>query len=440
MFTIVLVLLILAAFVSMAKGKLEQEVAMPLAALATLVLVGLHDVLAGGDDAETALIEGFSQFARIAVLFTAVAVPAHLLQRAGALNWLAMLVGEWLGRLIIRFKAAPFVVVPAVCLFLTFAMAALFHNTTSILVCAYITVLVCKSYQLRPLPVLIASLVASNLGGFSTRWGDTPNIVEAVEWQLHHKDFFLEIMPVNIGLVAILAAVVSFLLWWGTPSISADSDQFETVKAFVSFRSARRTDGIDRRLFLIGFTGLAVAVVGPMIYPNSEIAISSLGILFCVLAERSSHRKDTLLALKIETYVTLCAIFVLGRILAHSQIGVGNQIKVWLESSGMSVWSIATASYLGTLLTEAASWATAVSPIIQASDPTHVAAWALGAGVCSGSSSLVTAATAGIILTRETKDNGPEARVTFASYLLFGLTFSLVMLAYYIIVLSIIWH
>lgn len=438
MFTLLLVLAILVSFVCMTKGRLAQEVAMPLAALAALVLLGSNDLLTGEHDAEAALTAGFAQFSRIAVLFTAVAVPAHILQRAGALNWLAMLVGEWLGIIIVRIKIAPFAVVPATCLFLTYVMAALFHNTTSILVCAYVTVLICKSYRLRPLPVLIASLVASNLGGFSTRWGDTPNIVEAAAWQLQHKDFFLEIMPLNIGLLAILSAAVSLLFWRRTRNTS-DNDQFETVQALVGFRSARRSERIDRWLLFVGLTGLSIAVVGPMLLQASEIAISSAGILFCVLAERSDHRKETLLALRIETYVTLCAIFILAQVLAHSHIGLGGQIKSWLEHSGMSVWSIATASYLGTLLTEAASWATAVSPIIQASAPTHAAAWALGAGVCAGSSSLVTAATAGIILTRETRDNSDDARVTFGSYLLFGLTFSLVMLGYYIIVLSIVW-
>lgn len=439
MFTVLLLLVILVAFIAMTKGKLEQEVAMPLAALAALGLAGIHDVRASGHDAETALTEGFAQFARIAVLFTAVAVPSHMLQRAGALNWVAMLVGEGLGRLIVRFKTAPFVVVPAVCLFMTYVMAALLHNTTSILVCAYVAVLICKSYQLKPLPVLIGSLVASNLGGFSTAWGDTPNIVEAVTFQLSHRDFFFEIMPINLGLVAILAAVVSFLLSWRIRS-RPEGNQFETLEALVSFRTARRNGRIDRRLMLIGLFGLGTAIIGPMIYPKSEIALSSAGIIFCVLAERREHRKDTLLALRIETYATLCAIFILGRVLAHSQIGVGSQLQGWLQASGMSVWSIATASYLGTLLTEAASWATAVSPIIQASAPTHVAAWALGAGVCAGSSSLVTAATAGIILTRETRDNGADSRVTFGSYLIFGLAFSFVMLVYYIIVLSIIWR
>lgn len=439
MLTLILLFTILAAFVCMTKGKLQQEVAMPLAALVGLALVGVQDAKAGSAEVDLVLREAFSEFSRIAVIFTAVAVPAHILQRAGALNWLAMLIGEWLGLVIRRLKVGPFTVVPAACLLASYCMAALFHNTTSILVCACVIVLICQSYGLRPLPVLLGSLVASNLGGFSTRWGDTPNITQAHIWQLHHSDFIWEILPINIGLMLILSATVSLLIWRRKQHTPTKSDNFDVVHALVAFRSARRTNPIDRRLLCIGLLGLAIAIIGPMIYPSKELAICALGISLCVLLERSDHRRETLLALRIETYATLCAIFILAQVLAHSQIGVGEHLKSGLAMSGMSVWSIATASYLGTLFTEAASWATAVSPIVYASAPTHDAAWALGAGICAGSSSLVTAATAGIILTRETEQNGEDARVTFGAYLGFGLCFSLVMLAYYIIVLSIVW-
>ena len=115
-------------------------------------------------------------------------------------------------------------------------------------------------------------------------------------------------------------------------------------------------------------------------------------------------------------------------------------VKHWLESSGMSVWSIAIASYIGTLFTEAASWASAAAPIVYASAPSHTAAWALGAGICAGSSSLLTAATAGILLTRESKSLDQNERVTFGSYVLFGLVMSMIMLIYYIGILTLLAH
>jgi hypothetical protein len=143
--------------------------------------------------------------------------------------------------------------------------------------------------------------------------------------------------------------------------------------------------------------------------------------------------------LGIETYATLASIFVLAQVLANSSIGVGPLIQSWLIKSGMSVWAIASASYLGTLLTEAASWASAATPLIHSQSPTHLAAWALGSGIFAGSSSLVTAASAGIILTQETKNNPRESRITFGSYVVFGLTFSLFILGYYIAVLSLLY-
>ncbi len=428
--TVLLLLSILVAFACMTRGWLRQEVAMPAVTLWALVLAGPHD-------AELAMRQGFAEFARIALLFTAVVVPTHMLQRAGALRWVGLLLGEGLGIGVDRWGVRPGLLVPGACLFLTYTMAALFHNTTAILVCTSIIVEICQSYQLRTLPVLSGALVASNLGGFSTKWGDTPNLTEAAIWGLQHQDFFLEILPINVGLMCLLSAGVSALLWRDNHT----TGQFSLTYARVGFRRARQAQAhsIDWRLLCIGSIGLAIAVVGPMIAPSHEFALSALAILFCCVAERATHRTETLLALGLDTYATLCAIFVLAQVLTHSSIGIGEVIQAGLEGSGRSVWAIAVASYLGTLFTEAASWATAVASIIHASDPTHAAAWALGAGICAGSSSLVTAASAGIILTRETQDYKEEARVTFGAYLPFGLGASLGMLAYYVVVLSILW-
>jgi hypothetical protein len=105
--------------------------------------------------------------------------------------------------------------------------------------------------------------------------------------------------------------------------------------------------------------------------------------------------------------------------------------------SGNNIFAITSISYLGTLLTEAASWASAAAPIVHAHNATHLGAWALGSGIFAGSSSLVTAASAGIILTQETKNFTEGHKINFGSYVVFGLSFSILMLIFYTIVLSI---
>jgi Na+/H+ antiporter NhaD/arsenite permease-like protein len=433
MLTGILISLILLTFTLMARGILKQEVAMPLLALAAIILAGQHDGF-------EALQEGAREFSRIALLFTAVAVPAHILQRSQLLDWLGMRIGELIGDIWARTKISIIILVPIFGLTMVYMMAALFHNTTSILVGSVILFVICKSYGLVGLPVLAGALVASNLGGFSTRWGDTPNIVEASQWGLTHYDFATEIMPINISSLMILITAVSAWLWYSMKKRALKTGTaFETAYAKVRFRSARRTMSLDRRLVIIGLSGLIIAIIGPLFFPEFELALSALAIIVSVLADYSDHRTDTLLALGLETYATLASIFVLAQVLAYSSIGIGAALQQWLTQSGMSVWAIASASYIGTLLTEAASWASAASPIVHSQAPTHVAAWALGSGIFAGSSSLVTAASAGIILAQETKSFPEDARINFGSYLLFGLIFSLLMLLYYITILTLLY-
>lgn len=430
MLTIILILLILLAFVLMTKRILKQEVAMPLLALAAILL-------AGNVQGIKALNNGFSEFSRIAILFTAVAVPAHILQRSKLLDLIGVWLGEIIGKIYIKTNINICFLVSAFSLLMVYIMAALFHNTTSILVSAVIIYVICKSYQLKALPVLCGALVSSNLGGFSTRWGDTPNIIEAGYWGLTHKDFLFEIMPINISALFILIAVVSLWLSRITNKGSAGmGGKFETTFAIVKFRNASREISLDCRLVLFGLLGLTIAIVGPIFFIKYELGFSSLAIIISVLGDYSEHRAKGLFALGIETYAVLVSIFVLSQVLSKSDIGIGIYILDFLMKSDMNIWAIVLTSYFGTLLTEAASWASATAPIIHAQASTHASAWALGSGIFAGSSSLITAASAGIILTNETKDNPEHSKITFGSYVFFGLLFSVSILVYYIIVLS----
>ena len=370
MLTLVLLLMILVGFALMSRGKLSQEVALPIIALGALVLAGAPDNL-------TALQGGFAEFSRILLIFTAVAVPAHLLQRGNVLRWVGLLLGEWIGIAVRSSRLPAWLLVPCVTLLLTWAMAAAFHNTTSILVCAQIIVVICRSYSLPVLPTLSGALVASNLGGFSTRWGDTPNIIEAGVWRLQHVDFFREIMPINLGLLLLVSIVAALWTRFKLAHMRASTD-FETALATVDFERARQQLVIDVRLFAVGLLGISMAVLAPMIFPARELAIAALVTLICVMLDRHDRRRESITALGLETYATLAGVFVLAHVLTHTSIGVGGYVQHWLEGSGMSVWAIASAAYFGTLFTEAASWASAAAPIVYASAPSHTAAWALG--------------------------------------------------------------
>jgi hypothetical protein len=196
------------------------------------------------------------------------------------------------------------------------------------------------------------------------------------------------------------------------------------------WKKAQADLAIDRFLLCLGVGLLGSFIILHVVFPSVAIAIGAATILLAVLLERKRERFNTLTSLGFEVYLTFAAIFILAGCVSNSWIGA--MLHQQLMAAKAAPWVIATTGYLGTTFTEAASWATAVSVPIHGLDSSHAAAWALGGGICAGSSSLVTAASAGIILAEEShRFNDPNHTITFRRYLAFGLPFSLFMLIFY---------
>ncbi|MEY2549896.1 MAG: hypothetical protein QOG12_40, partial [Verrucomicrobiota bacterium] len=204
----------------------------------------------------------------------------------------------------------------------------------------------------------------------------------------------------------------------------------QVAQTAADWKKAKSDLAIDTRLLTVGLTLLAFFILLHVLFPPLAITIGAATIVIAVLLERKSERYHSLTSLGFDVYLAFAAIFVLAGCVSHSWIGA--VLYQQLIAANAAPWVIATTGYFGTTFTEAASWATAVSHSIQQLDPSHAAAWALGGGICAGSSSLVTAASAGIILAEESQRfNDPEHAITFRRYLAFGLPFSLFMLIFY---------
>lgn len=427
--TIILIIIILAGFLLMTFRILDQEIAIPLVALMSIIL-------AGPEDGYKSLHNGFAEFSKVALLFTAVAIPAHMLESSNLFNLLGTKIGEFVGFLSLKFKLNTVLIISFISIFFTYILAALFHNTTSILVNSYIIYVISKQYQIPAAFILSGALIASNLGGFSTKWGDTPNIVESSIWKLQHADFFKEILPINVLLLLFLTIIV-FLITYFKYGKNYRIKKINLAHSMIRFRTEARFMSLDARLIFFGILSLLIAIIGSMIFPLYEIPLSALAIIIAIIGTQKNKRKHSLYALGIGTYFTLLSIFVLAQVFGRSKIGINNSVENLLKFNNHSIVPILILSYLGTLSTEAASWATAVSPIVYKIFPNHLGAWALGAGICAGSSSLITAASAGIILAHQTSNYEESSKVDFPTYLKIGLPFSLFMLLFYSIVLSI---
>jgi Na+/H+ antiporter NhaD/arsenite permease-like protein len=424
-----MLVLLFSAFFAMTRYEVPLPLAMTLVSLAFLVIQW--------GNASNVLREGFEHYADITVLFTAIAVPAHMIERSQGFKWVAAWLGHQLGKIRLRRPRLTTPLLVGVLLVVTYVTAALMHNVTSILIMTPVIIRLCASYHVPSRWILSAALIASNLGGFSTRWGDTPNIIESATWGLNAGDFMREVVPANLIVLAALIIVATFLTQRGISKQSRKAGKtqvpqytLQVAQTAADWKKAKADLAIDRRLLTIGIGLLIFVIVLQVVFINYAIAIGAITIVIAVLLERKKERYHTLTSLGFDVYLTFAAIFVLAGCVSHSWIGA--MLQEQLIAAQAAPWVIAVTGYFGTTFTEAASWATAVSNSIYQLDQSHAAAWALGGGICAGSSSLVTAASAGIILAEESQRfKDPEHAITFRRYLAFGLPFSLFMLMFY---------
>jgi Na+/H+ antiporter NhaD/arsenite permease-like protein len=419
--------LLFAAFFAMTRYEVPLPLAMSLVSCSFLVIQWTS--------APEILQNGFNHYANITILFTAVAIPAHMIERSQGFKWIAAWLGHQLGKIRLRHPRLTMPLLVAILLVTTYVTAGLMHNVTSILIMTPIIIRLCASYQIPSRWILSAALVASNLGGFSTRWGDTPNIIESATWGLQASDFMREVLPANLLVLAALVISATFLTQRGITSRAATAAKvpfytLQVAQTAADWKKAKSDLAIDGRLLTVGLVLLAFFILLHVIFPPLAITIGAATIVIAILLERKSERYHSLTSLGFDVYLAFAAIFVLAGCVSHSWIGA--VLYQQLIAAKAAPWVIAATGYFGTTFTEAASWATAVSQSIQQLDPSHAAAWALGGGICAGSSSLVTAASAGIILAEESQRfNDPEHAITFRRYLAFGLPFSLFMLIFY---------
>ncbi|GAB6180664.1 ArsB/NhaD family transporter [Desulfotomaculum defluvii] len=104
-------------------------------------------------------------------------------------------------------KGEPLAIMVALSL-ITAVLSALLDNVTTVLLIVPVTFSIARSLEINPMPILLAEILASNIGGTSTLIGDPPNIMIGSAVGLGFMDFVVNLLPV----VVVIMIVTIFLL------------------------------------------------------------------------------------------------------------------------------------------------------------------------------------------------------------------------------------
>ncbi|MBF0393710.1 MAG: sodium:proton antiporter [Alphaproteobacteria bacterium] len=275
----------------------------------------------------------------------------------------------------------------------TYAVSLAANSLATMVVLVPITLNLCRRVGLNPVPVIIAEIVAANLGGASTMIGDFPNMILASVGHLHFNDFIAGLMPVCLVLLA--ALLVFYEVRAGdwhpvSPAVAADVGPLDRAPG---------DDGLMRAGIMIAVATVSLLVLaGPLDLRPGPIAFLA-GLAALVVGRFSED--ELLHACGATDVLFFAALFVMvGGLLAA---GVLDTTVVWLESvtrghAGVRAVLLMWLAAATTLFIGAGSSAAVFAPMaasLQLAGDSAAAWWALSLGIMAGSSGALYGATAG---------------------------------------------
>jgi Na+/H+ antiporter NhaD/arsenite permease-like protein len=133
----------------------------------------------------------------VILLLAGMMILADIISRTGAFDWAAIR-----GARLVRGNGLGLLALLAI---LTAVASALLDNVTTVVIMVPITLTLCRSLDLDPVPFLLGEVFASNIGGTATIVGDPPNIIVASAADIGFLDFAANMVPVSaISLVALM--------------------------------------------------------------------------------------------------------------------------------------------------------------------------------------------------------------------------------------------
>ena len=251
--------------------------------------------------------------ATVLLVMSATQLSVHRILEAGAearmSSTLASLVSNKLFRRVPTAVLLPALFVPA-----TTILASLLHNVTAIIITVPLLIRIAKALSMDPRVALCAMLVASNLGGASTAFGDGPAIMQRQAWGFSPAVFAAAMVPRNAILLLILTLVAVGLTWWPVrKQVPNWEESYHRLKILGHIeRAGVHSGAADRRpaaysaLVLVSFIGLQ------FVLPTHGLELAALAMAILLFLTPEEDRPEALVVLGIEPIAVIASLFVVA--------------------------------------------------------------------------------------------------------------------------------
>lgn len=292
---------------------------------------------------------------------------------------------------------------------LAFVLSMFIDSITVILFLAAITITQSKLLQFDPIPVIIAEIFCSNLGGSSTMCGDPPNIIIGTALHYTFTDFLT-----NTGVVAIICLVLMVFFFYmcfrkklGTRNLSE-----EEIAKMPTPQSAIT----NKHAFIISTVIFLCAVILLVTHGQTGLTVSTIGIIAAVATCITAGRKSKAILRRVDypTLVFFTGLFVV--VGGLEETGILELIATFIHTiSGGNITFIVIIiiwiSAIASAIIDNIPFSATMIPIIKSLAATSgadlsVLAWTLALGTDIGGSATPIGASANVVGIAVASKNG----------------------------------
>lgn len=354
----------------------SRRVVIVLAAAATCILVGALDqseALAAIDLSTIALLAGMM-------------VVVSGTERTGVFEHAALL-----GLRVARGRVLVIAIMVAL---ITALLSAFLDNLTTILLLAPLVMSAAIRLGVDPVPLLVLTIIASNIGGASTLVGDPPNILIAGATGLSFNEFLVNLAPV--ALLTLVIVTASLLLLHRRSFVARSDIDVDDLLPDIHLMSGRE---LWLPLAVLGAVIAGFLLHDPLHLEPATVAVSGAALMLLTAPRRAD---EVLRGIDWTTIVFLSGLFVL--VGALEQVGVLEDVAdatrdATAGSRTSELLGILGISALGSALVDNIPFTAAMLPVVEELEPTGGDAaywWALSLGACFGGNATLIAAAANV--------------------------------------------
>jgi Na+/H+ antiporter NhaD/arsenite permease-like protein len=336
------------------------------------------------------------------------------LGKVGFFRWLCLYVAR-----IVKYKAVSILV--AFTLLAGF-LAMFIDSITVLLFFATVTIELARLMKFDPVPVIIAEIFASNVGGSATMAGDPPNIIIGTALGYSFSDFL-----VNTGVIAWVGMIVTLIFFYMVfrkrlrttqPGVKIDPSQFPEPKKAIS----------DPKLFITFIMIFLLVIVLLITHAQTGISVALIGVIAAGLTLLCGYKNGFSIIKKVDwqTLLFFFGLFICVSGLERtgaletlaefiSKISGGNLIVV----ISIILWVSAFASAVVDNIPFAATMIPVIKGLAATGLPLPALAWTLALGTDIGGNGTPIGASANVVGTAIAEKEGyPISWGKFCKYAL----------------------